>query len=351
MPAMATSHTSARAFVVLSMLSFAIALLSLAADCSATTRSLLDGCTGPYGWPVKPFDRPHPVRGNFGDPRTRFAEPRSDQALLEGDGVFSFHQGVDINAPDGTPVYPVASGRVTRARGQRVTVTCGNGRSFQYWHVDPAVHRGQAVEVGKTILGSILPMREHVHLTELREGRAVNPLMPGHLTPYRDTTSPRVLGIAVRDEHGADELTGSVHGRVSFLVEAIDTPAMPVQGRWQGGYPVTPALITWRIQGASRVVVPRRVAWDVRSGVPKNEQFWEKYARGTYQNWPVFDSRHFRFERGKYLFKLTVQPFDTRRLADGVHQIVVIAEDTAGNRDIRTLRFVVQNGLSSAETA
>ena len=45
-----------------------------------------------YGWPVKPFHRQHPVRAFFGDPRI-------------GGRSHSFHFGVDVSCPDGTPVY------------------------------------------------------------------------------------------------------------------------------------------------------------------------------------------------------------------------------------------------------
>ncbi len=320
----------------------ALLALTLAAECATTVRPPRDGRTGAYRWPLKPFNKAHPVRGNFGDPRTRFAEPRSDEALL-GDGVFSFHQGVDINAPDGTPVYPVSSGKVTRVPGERVTVACGNGRSFQYWHIEPVVRVGQRVEAGKTVLGHILPLHEHVHLTHLENGKAVNPLAPGHLTPYRDATRPNVLRIGVRSVTGRDGPARRLAGRLFFVVEVVDMPALPVQGRWHGGYPVTPALITWRIQRASRIVVPERVAWDVRRSVPKNDRFWAAFARGTYQNWPVFDSQHHRFERGKLLFKLSARPFDTRRLADGAYELVVTAEDTVGNRDVGRLSFTTDN--------
>src|SRR5579884_2715499 len=61
---------------------------------------------GAYGWPVRPFDAQHPVRGNFGDPRIingggLLAESTSIT------GTYDFHNGVDISAPDGSPVYPV----------------------------------------------------------------------------------------------------------------------------------------------------------------------------------------------------------------------------------------------------
>ena len=57
-----------------------------------------------YGWPVKPFDREHPVRGNFGDPRTVFAGPPTRRTLMAAGGSFQFHFGVDISAPNGTAV-------------------------------------------------------------------------------------------------------------------------------------------------------------------------------------------------------------------------------------------------------
>src|SRR6478752_2410249 len=68
-----------------------------------------------YGWPVKPFDRPHPIRGAFGDPRTVFTVAPTAGGVLTGPGLFSFHEGIDISAPNGAAVYPVRDGRVTTA--------------------------------------------------------------------------------------------------------------------------------------------------------------------------------------------------------------------------------------------
>jgi murein DD-endopeptidase MepM/ murein hydrolase activator NlpD len=337
------THSAAWALAALGT-SFVLLISAFSFASVARAGSSQEGCVGAYGWPVKPFGQAHPVRGNFGDPRTRYDSPRSDETLLEGDGALSFHQGLDINAPDGSPVYAVASGRVVRARGRRVTVVCGNGRSFQYWHIYEAVRVGQHVDAGKTVVGFILPKREHVHLTHLENGRPVNPLVPGNLTPYRDTTSPSVLGISIRrDEESQDEDPDTARGPVVFVAEAVDTPALPVEGRWQGGFPVTPAQVMWRIERGGCVVVPQRVAWNVRGSVPRNDRFFDAFARGTYQNWPVFGSEKFRFEKGKYLFRLSVRPFDSRRLRDGEYDLVVTAADTAGNRDEQRLRFTVAN--------
>jgi hypothetical protein len=63
----------------------------------------------PYPWPVAPVHRRHPVRGNFGDPRT---------VLTGGEGAFSFHNGVDVSACPGNHVYPVVSGISARSTHQ-----------------------------------------------------------------------------------------------------------------------------------------------------------------------------------------------------------------------------------------
>ena len=68
-----------------------------------------------FPWPVKPFNKQHPIRANFGDPRTRFLNTMLTDGL-QGPGTFLFHNGIDIAAADGTPVYPVVSGKVALHR-------------------------------------------------------------------------------------------------------------------------------------------------------------------------------------------------------------------------------------------
>jgi hypothetical protein len=308
-----------------------VLVVSLALGHAAQASSTGTGCAGPYGWPVAPFAEQHPVRANFGDPRTRFAGPQGDDTLLAGNGTFSFHQGIDISTPDGSPVYAVSSGTVVRARGGRVTVDCGNGRSFQYWHIEPTARVGQHAVAGKTLLGFVQPKREHVHLTELENDRAVNPLAAGHIAPYRDSTAPRVIGIGI---HGA------TNGHVRFVADVIDTPALAVPGRWHG-FPVSPALVTWRIERWGHVV-SSGTACDVRRFVPKNDRFWITFARGTHQNWPIFAGRKLQGTPGVYLYRLT-----TPALAAGTYSIRVAARDIRGNRGTRQLRFSMTGaGLS-----
>jgi len=90
-----------------------------------------------YRWPVKPFDRQHPVRGFFGDPRiANHGESRQ------------FHFGIDISAPNGTAVYATLSGRVYihPLHDTTIAVVAPDGTEFSYWHVVPAVGHLQRVE-------------------------------------------------------------------------------------------------------------------------------------------------------------------------------------------------------------
>jgi hypothetical protein len=345
-PDMTTSRTyPVRGALVALTISIGLTLLvAVAFGAAAQAGTSNDGCTGSYGWPVKPFDRPHPIRGSFGDPRTIFHGPPTHQTLLNGAGGFSFHQGVDVSAPNGTRVYPVANGAVVRVTHEWIRVDCGNGRAFEYWHLEPHVHVGQRVSARETMLGTVRKPQMHVHLTQLQDLHAVNPVAPGRLSPYRDTTTPRILDIGLRQtETGEDEMPQYVRGQLFLVAEAVDSPALPVPGIWHD-LPVTPARISWRIERwTGRVVVPERVARDVRESLPRNDQFWSTFARGTCQNMSVFGNHYSYLQAGRYLFKLTPGRFDTRQLRDGVYDLVVTAQDIAGNKDVRRLRFTVHN--------
>jgi hypothetical protein len=300
-----------------------------------------------YGWPLKPFDQPHPVRGSFGDPRSIFTGTPSLATVLHGSCQCSFHQGVDISGENGTAVYPVADGVVTRISTakaeERIEVSSG-ANTFEYWHISVAVRAGQRVEAGRTILGRILRPAGHVHLTERRNGRVVNPLQPGHLSPYRDTTSPQVGAIAFRTPNGTALLPNYVHGSFDVVVEVTDSPALAVPGIWNG-MPVTPARIAWRItRWNGRPTGIAGVAWDVRSTVPPDSAFWSVYARGTFQNMSVIGHHYSWLQPGSFLFRLAPSGFRAGRLKSGVYAVVVTATDIAGNSDTRSARFSIANG-------
>ena len=208
-----------------------------------------------YDWPVKPFDRQHPVRGFLDDPR------------IGGRGSRAFHFGIDVAVPDGTAVYAVEGGTVSVTSKQAIAVVApGLGRSFGYWHIVPVVKDNQLVGRHQ-LLGRVAAGWGHVHFAERRDGVYLNPLRPGGLGPYVDRTAPAV------DEIGFD-------GR-SLVVRAHDTPDPKVPGAW-AGEPVSPALLRWRVAG--RTASAWRTAIDFRSALVDRSRFALVYTPRTRQN-------------------------------------------------------------------
>ncbi len=284
-----------------------------------------------YHYPVRPFRRQHPIRGFFGDPRTVTSGPFG-RDTPQSRGSFTFHNGVDIVARTGTPVYPVVSGVVDEMLyADEVSVGTSDARRFQYYHIKPRVRLGQRVIADRTVLGYVRPGWLHVHLTEIDVFRAHNPLDPGHLEPYRDHITPSVDRLLFRAE-GHDLDPEKLHGRVRIAADAEDLPPIPVPGYWYG-FPVTPAVVAWRLaRPDGHVVEPERVVADFRHKEPDNRDFWRVYAPGTYQNFPVFGRRYYFHWPGRYLFNLTPRPLDTAHLRNGRYVLTVDVADTCGNR-------------------
>jgi murein DD-endopeptidase MepM/ murein hydrolase activator NlpD len=323
----------------------AVAATLVFATASALAAPAKQAAGGSYPWPVKPFDKPHPIRGSFGDPRTIFFGPPTDRTLYAGNGSFTFHTGVDVSAPDGTAVYPVESGTVRSVSNDWLEVAGGNGRSFQYWHVSSAVSVGEHVDAQSTVLGHIIRGCGHVHLTEIDNGVIVNPLQSGHLSPYTDKSVPKVDSIEFRTSVTGKELMPELlRGRVELLASVTDMPTLRVPGVWRD-LPVTPALVTWEIRRADngKVIVPTRTAYDVRNHLPAPNMFWQIYARGTHQNMSVFGAHYSFMQPGMYLIRLAPGGFDTRTLHDAVYDLVVTATDIRGNHSSSAVRFSVHN--------
>src|ERR671911_2117337 len=135
-------------------LTVALAFATLAAPDASSAAS--------YGWPLRPFDQQHPVRGFFGDPRIG----ESADGHIESK---TFHFGIDISAADGTAVYATASGRIVwePQRPETIAIRAHDGRVFAYWHIIPAVRSGQTAAAYGTLLGHISRGWGHVHFAEL----------------------------------------------------------------------------------------------------------------------------------------------------------------------------------------
>ncbi len=101
-------------------------------------------------------------------------------------GVRKFHNGIDIAAPRGTPVYAYTNGKVVTAgwgnmTGNYVVIDHGGGLRTKYLHLSSiSVSVGQSVKVGQKIggVGSTgYSTGNHLHFEVTKNGVAVNPLL------------------------------------------------------------------------------------------------------------------------------------------------------------------------------
>src|SRR5436190_2870572 len=309
------------------------------------------------GWPVRPHNEQHPIRGSFLD-------PRPDRVL----GA-TYHYGVDIAVRDDRPeagaphqrthrVYAIEAGRVETASKPGVRGLVDIGR-FRYEHVDALVRRDELVEVGQPI-GWTCEGTWHVHLGEHLDGpdgrrRWINPLRPdGKLHPYVDRADPTIheiryctpaspkwglrrRGNVVRlppagRRLNKDRLAGTVDVRVhaddpqSFIGWFADLPWLAAPH-----HPFRLALEIVHL-GSGELVDQREV---FRSDHFPTLPAGQHYAPGTDQNLPANGCmRLHRTVRcdGIYWFRLFPEPYwDTRRLANGRYRLRVRAWDVAGN--------------------
>lgn len=99
-------------------------------------------------------------------------------------GASTYHEGVDLSAPEGTPIYASRTGTVTtasfgRAAGYYVKLNHGDGFSSIYMHMTRyTVRSGQAVSAGQVIgyVGSTgISTGNHLHFGISYNGTYVNP--------------------------------------------------------------------------------------------------------------------------------------------------------------------------------
>jgi peptidase M23-like protein len=273
-----------------------------------------------YHWPVAPFDRQHPVRGYFSDPR-------------DGAKRSTFHFGIDIAVPDGTPVHAVEAGTVHLEGKRNVAVLSGDGRrAFGYWHIVPSVQHRQWVGQ-HALLGRVARTWGHVHFAERIGGEYVNPLRPGGLGPYTDPSSPRIERIVV-SRRGKELDSDHVTGAVDLIVEAFDRPALRVPDpRWVD-MPVAPALVRWRIVRFGKAVVPWTTSADFRSTLPPARLFPRVYAPGSRQNHP---------RRPGVLRFYLARRWRSGAHANGEYRLDVAVSDVEGNRAVAHLRLVLRD--------
>jgi hypothetical protein len=323
------------------------------------------------GWPVRPQNRQHPIRGSFLDPRP---DP-------ERGGIY--HDGVDIAVRDDRPERGAPRGRTHRVfaieggpvffatpRGTRGAVHVGH---FRYGHVDAVVQVGEIVAPGQHIAWTCQG-DWHVHLGESiftgNGGRiVVNPLRPGgKLQPFVDRAPPEIReirffspatpGWARRPNTSVARLPpagerlnrDALAGLVDVRVRVSDPQT------FVGWFEELPWLAAphhpFRLAVTITEATSGRVAR--RREVFRAEQLLglsagRHFAPGTEQNLPANGCMRLHASvrcDGVYWFRLFPLRFwDTTTLRDGRYRLDVRAWDVAGNLARASVVVRLANGV------
>jgi murein DD-endopeptidase MepM/ murein hydrolase activator NlpD len=281
------------------------------------------GSASAYGWPVKPFHKPHPIRGTFGDPRYH----------LDAEGALSaFHFGVDIVARDGSPIYSVASGVVVRRHHDSVTIGRTSGRRFGYWHIRPVVKSGRHVRLHQ-LVGYVLPGSGHVHFAESFRGSYRNPLRKGALAPFNDHTVPNVVSVQLLTPGGSPANPQRITGTIDVTANVYDLPPIAPPPPWDVAR-LAPASVWWDLRDSSGALLESNLAAYFDFALPSADLYTWIYAPGTYQNKP--------HRPGQYIFWLA-HALDTTNLRNGTYTLDVLASDTRNNIGTASVAFTIAN--------
>jgi murein DD-endopeptidase MepM/ murein hydrolase activator NlpD len=293
-------------------------------------------------WPVKPFDGPHQVRGTFGEVRglvgvagtkglvgARLHEFLATLNPVAAVGRRIIHHGIDIVAPDLTPVYAITDGVATWGGAANYSRFVRVG-DFEYVHLKDPVREGTRVKAFSTVIGKVFPGQQHVHFSRWSGGRPVNPLGFGGMLGYVDTAPPEIHDLAAYRADGSKVNLQKINGAVALFVNATDVQSNGGNhtGVYSLGYSVKDA--------ANQVVVGPFRCFQMDVIVPEeigNVLYTTQSTRHKFD--PIFWTR------------LTLKSpsadglLHTGHLPPGPYSVEVTAADIAGNTTTRGFPITV----------
>lgn len=326
----------------------------------------------PLLWPLAPMDGPFEITGTLGE-------------LRGGDGTERLHAGIDVHAPEGTPVRVVRDAVVTDPVAAVDFDTLNESirlGSLAYVHlrvgrmgrsadlIDPArfvatydetgrivlvrARRGARFISGETI-GTVNAFN-HVHVNVGWPGEEHNPLR-FRLTQFQDHRRPTIRrgGIRLLRDDGApivERKNGRliVDGLVQVVVDAWDQVDGNARRRRLGLYRLGYQVLNKDGSPAPGFPTPREtIAFNRFAG---SEAARTVYAAGS--GIPYFGRRSTRFF---YVVTNTlrngiaaVDRWDTRMLPAGDYTLRVLAADIAGNEAVanRDLQVTIAGFQSAA---
>lgn len=298
-----------------------------------------------YDWPLVNGQTQHQINATFGECRGNRDH---------------FHNGVDIQATQGTAVYAIEGG-TAYISGSGINIG-----HYRYFHLTNFQVTDET-EVEEGILIGYTDTGNHIHFIECENvltqdgepsnSTCLNPLRTDGLTPFEDNGDPIIDDVTIYRQGTNDVVQlETLYGKLDFAIQAHDP-----------GVTATGAANNASSCGIYSVSIEFRDENENLIGQPINNLTFDDFPDNTDINWAFADGSN----SSTFIYWATNDPFNephnkywnTRQRVscsydvnaryagealynEGVIRIRVVVEDIAGNRTIQDL---VLNQVSSKE--
>ncbi len=288
-----------------------------------------------YDWPLVNGQIQHQINSTFG-------ECRGERAY--------FHNGVDIQASQGTAVVAIESDTAYILSGS-VGVNIGH---YRYYHLaNLTIQNLQMVQAG-TIIG-YTNADNHIHFIESNQSvdfygnvpneYCVNPLRNGALTPFIDAGAPEIDSITIYRQGTNDVVQpGTIYGQLDFAVQAHD-PGVAADGTINNQSACGVYNISIEFRDSTDNLIGQAISYLIFDNIPDNGDINWAFATGsnssTFVYWATndpFNEPYNKYwntrQRENSNYNVDARYPGEALYGDGAIRIRVIVEDIAGNTDM-----------------
>ncbi len=274
-----------------------------------------------YGWPIQSQFSPHDVNSVLNEYRDN--------------PDYHFHNGIDIQATQGTDVYSVSSGileyQYNQETGELYGLSVGN---FVYIHLEDFDPNLPLPNKWVTHAGFRLAetnSENHVHFVDGPLYDYVNPLRDDGINPaYVDNYSPEIGSLFIKDHETGDDIDhDNVQDTVDFIVQVKDHiyTTSHRNGIYKLGYEI------------------------VGTGQQVNSYQFDRWLTDTYfslvfPQTPEANPGYIYYNVTNHMVgdNAVVEGFwDSNSVLDGTYQVRITAEDKAGNVTPKDFSIMVDN--------
>lgn len=291
-----------------------------------------------YNWPLTNGTVQYQINATFGECRgTRD----------------HFHNGLDIQATQGTAVLAIEGGTAYISAGS-AGVSIGH---YRYYHLtNIAVQNQQTITAG-TVIG-YTDGGNHIHFIECTQvisfygdvpnNLCSNPLINGGLTPFADKGDPVIDNVTVYRQ-GTNDIVqlGTFYGQLDFAVQAHD-PGVTSTGGANIASTCGIYSVSIEFRDGNNDLIGQPINYLNFNNLPNNTNINWAFANGTNSSTFIYWATNDPFngpynkywntrQRVNSNFDVDARYAGEALYNEGVISIRVVVEDVAGNRTTREL--------------